>query len=298
MNVGGRLVLGTAQLGMPYGVANVTGKPDDVLACRIVEAAWALGIREFDTAQAYGDSEQVLGRALAKLGVTDQARIVSKLDPKINYGNRDAVRNAVSESMRRLGVRKLYGLMIHDEDHLEALEGEMGRTLRSLTDDRMVEHVGISVYSPRKALKALSLDVIEIIQVPANVLDRRMRDAGVFTFAREKKKQVYVRSVFLQGVLLMSADELPSKLGCARDVLKTLRTTAEEHDTSLMRIALGYVRDAYADAKVVFGAELPEQVRANCTFWKRGVSHPLLMCLENAFPNVDERIVDPRQWVD
>jgi len=53
------LVLGTAQLGLPYGIANQTGQPDQVVATAIIREAWNQGIREFDTAQGYGDSEQV-----------------------------------------------------------------------------------------------------------------------------------------------------------------------------------------------------------------------------------------------
>ena len=290
------LILGTAQLGMPYGVANVTGKPDAELALRIVETAWKNGVREFDTAQAYGDSEVVLGKALAALGVSGEARVITKLDAAVDHGDANAVRKSALESLRKLGVPRLYGLMVHSEDHLGALKAELGSTLRSLVADGVVEHAGISLYSPPKALEALSLDVVDMIQVPANVLDRRMRDAGVFASANESGKRVYLRSVFLQGMLLMNDGELPARVGFARDVLKTFRSIANDYDVSPMRVALGYVRTTCVGARVVFGAERPEQVQENCRSWEEGVSRPLLARLENAFANVDGRIVDPRCW--
>lgn len=69
MEPNNRLVLGTAQLGMSYGIANKTGLPDLATATAIVQTAWESGICEFDTAQAYGKSEQVLSQALSELGV-------------------------------------------------------------------------------------------------------------------------------------------------------------------------------------------------------------------------------------
>ena len=56
-----RFVLGTAQLGMKYGICNSHGQPDEQECLSIVETAWNSGIRFFDTAQAYQESEKVLG---------------------------------------------------------------------------------------------------------------------------------------------------------------------------------------------------------------------------------------------
>jgi hypothetical protein len=60
----GEMTLGTAQLGMDYGVANRTGKPPREIATAIVRAAIAHGVTVLDTARAYGDSEEVLRAAL------------------------------------------------------------------------------------------------------------------------------------------------------------------------------------------------------------------------------------------
>jgi spore coat polysaccharide biosynthesis protein SpsF len=67
---------------MQYGIANVRGKPTEGEALEIVNAAWTHGMRFFDTAQAYGDSKKVLGRAFRSLGFADQVKVVSKLSPE------------------------------------------------------------------------------------------------------------------------------------------------------------------------------------------------------------------------
>lgn len=74
-----RLALGCAQLGMRYGVANTAGQPDQAAAREIVAICLASGVRFFDTAQAYGESEAVLGDALA---ANSAAQVISKLSPE------------------------------------------------------------------------------------------------------------------------------------------------------------------------------------------------------------------------
>ena len=59
------LVLGSVQLGLDYGAANRTGKPSHEAALRLVRRAAESGVKTFDTARAYGDSEERLGEALA-----------------------------------------------------------------------------------------------------------------------------------------------------------------------------------------------------------------------------------------
>jgi aryl-alcohol dehydrogenase-like predicted oxidoreductase len=56
-----KLCLGTAQLGLDYGVNNLTGKPRFEESRAIIQTALESGITAFDTAPAYGDSEEILG---------------------------------------------------------------------------------------------------------------------------------------------------------------------------------------------------------------------------------------------
>ena len=92
-----KLVLGTAQLGLNYGIANKTGKPDLATVRDIVLEAWEGDIRYFDTAQAYGESECVLGKVLSDLGIGNKAHIITKPSPDIDHGNKKQLEDALSE---------------------------------------------------------------------------------------------------------------------------------------------------------------------------------------------------------
>ena len=108
-----RLVLGTAQLGMNYGIANRSGKPSSRETNAIIQRAWGEGIRVFDTAQAYGDSESILGEQFAALNIQNDVKVVSKVvltDPLQWKDIEQKIRN----SLTRLNISKLYGLLLHD----------------------------------------------------------------------------------------------------------------------------------------------------------------------------------------
>ena len=155
-NTTARLVLGTAQLGMPYGIANSTGQPDFDTAVEIVKTAWEFGIREFDTAQAYGESETVLGKVFSSLGISNDVKVITKLDPGLEPHQEQKIKQAVNRSLERLQLPSLYGLLLHREGWVDNLNQGLEKTLAALVQDGVVNHLGVSLYTPAKALQVLA----------------------------------------------------------------------------------------------------------------------------------------------
>jgi len=291
-----QLVLGTAQLGMSYGVANKTGQPDMDTAESIVAAAWEGGIREFDTAQAYGESERVLGNVLGALKIIGDAKVITKLHPALDHKDPDTIRRALGESLARIGVSKLYGLMLHREASLDVWEMGLGQTLQECVDAGLVELLGISVYTPEKALRALETDGITLVQIPSNLLDRRFEEAGVFRKANRRGKAIYLRSIFLQGLLLMLPEELPESMQFVAPVLKRLIAFAEKVGLSVKQLALAYAQAIHPEAKVIFGSETVKQVRENLALWATSIPSDVIKEVRKEFRDISETILDPRFW--
>lgn len=291
-----RLVLGTAQLGMPYGIANRTGQPDFETAVSIIKAAWEYGIREFDTAQAYGESEAVLGRAFLSLGISNDVKIITKLDPKLEPQQEQKIKRAVDRSLERLQVPHLYGIMLHREEWLDNLKHGLEKTLQTLVLDGAIQHVGVSLYTPAMALRALESDILEMIQVPANILDRRFADAGVFKLANEKKKQVYIRSVFLQGLLLMKPEDLPARMAFAKPTLSKINNLCAQYKYTRQDIALLYIKGKYPQARIIVGAETPAQLEQNLTIWEDNFRSLFEIKEFDSWSIADERILNPALW--
>jgi len=288
-----RLVMGTVQLGMPYGINNKIGKPDFNSACDIVNSAFSQGITRFDTAQGYGDSEAVLGRVFDKLRVGGQVKIYSKLHPGMDFSREDAVEKSVDDSLGKLRIGQLEGLLLHNEDDLRFWNKGLGASLRKLVVNGKVKFIGVSFYSPQKALDALGFNGVDLIQAPANILDRRFEEAGVFKKAGECGKKVFVRSIFLQGLLLIPLDRVPASLKYALPYLEQLEQLANRMKLTRLELSLGYAAQRWPEALVIFGAESSKQVADNVRIF---ISKAALKVDENIFNDVPENVLNPMLW--
>jgi len=288
-----RLVLGTVQLGMPYGINNKIGKLDFNSARDIVKTAFDHGIVRFDTAQAYGDSEEILGKVFDNLKINTKVKVYSKIDPKLNLRDEFAVRQSVEGSLRKLKIDRLEGLLLHHEDGLRFWAEGLGNVLQGLVTKGKVKLIGGSFYTPQKALEALGFDGIDMVQVPANILDRRFEDAGVFKKARECGKEVFVRSIFLQGLLLIPLDRVPDSLKHVLPYLEQLEQLAYSMKLTRSELALGYAAQRWPDSLVIFGAESSKQIADNARTF---LSKTALKVDENIFKNVSENILNPMLW--
>lgn len=288
-----RLVLGTAQLGMEYGVANSSGRPDRELACRIVAEALENGIVEFDTARAYGDSESVLGECLRICDAGARAKVISKVSVAEALGD---VEEIVSGSIQRLGVKRLDALLLHSVMSAEDWGNGALKALRSLLEKDLVGRVGVTVYSAQVALEAVETDGISVIQVPGNIFDRRFEKKDIFEKAARLGKTVYVRSVFLQGLALMNERDVPQRLSDVKPLIQAASGLSDRFGMDRLSLSLAYAREAYAGCGILFGAELPEQVRQNVEAFGREVPQDFVAAVRAKFPSVEDAILDPSQW--
>ena len=291
-----RLILGTAQLGSSYGIANRSGKPDADTAFSIIKTALEVGINSFDTAQDYGDSENLLGRSFLRLGCTEKVKVVTKLSSQINHSSQKDIETAVLSTLGRLGVPALEGLLLHREDLLDVWHEDLGKTLQTLRRRGWIRQFGISVYAPLRALEALKTDGLDIIQVPSNIFDRRFEKIGFFEQAAAFGKSVYVRSAFLQGLVFLDPTDVPQKVEFASEVLHDFQGLMERHHYRRNELALGYIRRACPEAKVIFGAETAKQIIDNLNAWRAELTDECIKDIQRTFDKVDEKILNPVHW--
>lgn len=213
-----KLAINTAQFGLNYGIANQTGKVRFAEAQAILSLAKDSGINTLDTATGYGDSEKVLGH----IGM-DTWKVVTKLPALPTDGTdvRDWVQKTVLESLDRLKIEKLYALLLHRP--LQLMDKDDSRLLDSLTrmkTSKLVDKIGVSIYSP------IEIDLLwdhfqpDIIQTPFNILDQRILTSGWLDKLSAFGVEIHARSVFLQGLLLMNSDTRPDKFNLWDDLWK------------------------------------------------------------------------------
>ncbi len=289
-----QFVLGTAQLGMSYGIANQKGKPSREVALSIVEHAFKNGICEFDTAQAYGESESVLGDCFEKLNITDKVKVVSKIDPQLEKVSKGAIIDSVRTSLKRLKIKKLYGLLLHRGGQLNQWQEKYASLFRALKKENLVEFSGVSIYDEDEFEKALAISGIEIIQIPFNVFDQRAILNGWFERAGHKQKRIYIRSIYLQGLLLMRLNELPAHMSFAKPFLKNFSDFCEKSRLTNAEAAMKFISQNCNNAKVIMGVEHTEQLAGNL---KLVLSSDDRNGLHFESLNVsDSRVIDPAKW--
>ena len=256
-----KYVLGTAQLGQVYGIANTDGLPDKVRSRNIVEAAWGAGARCFDTAQGYGDSETVLGQALCDSGISNEALVVTKLGTAHDPTFPEWVEASVMDSLKYLCIPSLFGVMLHRFDWIQYLKGDLGCELRRLRDQGYITCIGVSVYSVEEAITALDHSDIDIVQAPCNLWSPEQYLEGVFEHACRLKKLLCIRSIYLQGLLLMDSNEVKVKLPSAEDASRKWISICERFGGTPEDLCMQFA--AALPAPIVIGADNGLQAERN-----------------------------------
>jgi aryl-alcohol dehydrogenase-like predicted oxidoreductase len=293
------LALGAAQLGQRYGIANAAGPPDYERALQLLGLARDLGIRHVDTAQAYGRSEELIGRFLGQdpAGAGWGMRVTTKLHPDVGTAAPDELASLLRGSLTRLAIDPVWGLLLHREELLDDWDGPLGPTLRGWQEQGHVSLLGVSVASELGMAKAIDLPQLEIIQAPMNVFDRRMYRAGLFGRARDAGKTVFVRSVFLQGLITLPPADAARRLPLGGRAVETLDAFCTAHGIERRRFAVSYARHRSHDAMLVIGSETTEQLLDN---HKLSLEPPYAaeLCDEwdRAWPVDDPALVDPSGW--
>jgi len=300
------LVLGTVQLGLDYGIANTNGMPDEGQAAAIVHAALDAGIRVFDTARDYGESEARLGQLLADQ--LDSVHIVTKLDPLRGLDDADdlpaidhAVSNSVHASLVNLGVERLDTLLLHRPEHLMFGKGRIWARLRALQSDGPIGALGVSVQTPEEAKAMLAMDGVAHLQLPLNLLDWRWRESGIPSELHERPDvTVHVRSAYLQGLLVAHDPSIwPEIEGVEpKAIYATLDHFARVYQRSgAADLCLAYLRGQPWIDGVVIGMETVDQVRENAQLWSsEPLSREERAELESALPVVPANLLNPAVW--
>ncbi len=286
----GRLALGTVQFGMQYGVANRSGQVSENQAKSMLGLALKNKIDMLDTAITYGDSESCLG----KVG-TKGFSLVTKLPqiPNSCHNLKEWVYQQVNTSLSRMGVKKIYGLLLHRSvDLTGSYKGQLFRSLCDLKNDGIVEKIGLSIYSPVELDTLVPHYDFDLIQAPLNLVDRRILTTSWLSRLKDEGIEVHTRSTFLQGLLLLDQAEIPKKFMTWSALWREWDFWLKIHDISALEACLAFTLQCQDVDRVLVGAD--------------GLGH--LVEILNAskssltsFPNIscdDERLINPAGWIN
>jgi len=286
-----KLAIGTAQFGLPYGVANKSEQMTINEGELLLDAAKGFGVNTLDTAIAYGISEQRLG----EIGVANW-RIISKLpavpDLKCCPNKKKWIFEEINQSINRLKVNSLYGFLLHrPQQLLEDGGDEIYNGLQQLKADGLVQKIGISIYEPSELDALYENYKFDIVQSPFNIFDRRLLSSGWLSKLHKDNVEVHVRSVFLQGLLLMKQEEIPSKFNRWSFIFDSWYKFLDDQHVSSLEACLKYTLSFSEISNVIVGldnlAQLHQVIEA---------SKSLTTLLPNDFEINDIDLINPTRW--
>lgn len=284
-----KLAIGTVQFGLSYGISNQSGQVDFDEASAIVDQCRHQGIQCLDTAIAYGNAESVLGQ----IGIQD-FEVVTKL-PAVPERIDDIASwmvNQVSESLDRLNMERLHGLLLHNAEQLFSKRGsKIWEALCHIKNLDLANKIGISVYAPKELDELPYSGELDLVQLPLNVLDRRMEQSGWLGRLNQQGTEVHSRSAFLQGLLLMGQNQRPKFTERWADTWEQWTAWLDSHRSTALQACIQYPQALPEVSRVVVGVtskqELLEIVKASQA---QAPSAPVELSCD------DVDLINPARW--
>ena len=197
--------------------------------------------------------------------------------------------NTLSESLNRLKVKKLYGLLIHDTSDLLYKNKELLKLIQITKKKKIVSKLGISVYELGEISRTLKFWKPDIIQMPVNIFDHRFLKNNFLNKLKDLNIELHARSCFLQGVLL----EKKIKIGNfkSKKIFSSFLSWCENKQLSKLEACIHFVRKISQIDYLIIGfdnsSHLKDIINA---FNKKLVSVP------DDFINHEKNLIDPRKW--
>ncbi len=298
-NLINKLVLGTVQFGLNYGINNPDGKPLKSQSLAILDLAYKQGVRIFDTANAYGEAEEILGEFMEKRDLKDKVQIITKLKPNIINTAHESSYNIILDnltvSLTRLKREYVDAYLFHSPTYIK--DKRLVKHLCRIKSNGLIKNMGVSIYDEEDALYAVNLKEVDYIQIPYNILDQRLSKTSFFDIAKKNSKTIFARSTFLQGLLLMPEHTIPSHLNDVKKYLNELDEVIGKYNLSRVQAALLFsIQNKHIDY-VVFGVdninqleELIEIVKAN------NDCQDFIEEIKNKFINIEKHLICPSLW--
>ncbi|MFA6238848.1 MAG: aldo/keto reductase [Bacteriovorax sp.] len=275
-------ILGTVQLGMPYGINNGV-MPDRAYSLKLLEAAYDLGVRYLDSARAYGESLEIIGDYHRK-NPSKKFKVFSKFmlqDITSNFSD------LINNHKELLAIDQLEGFYFHRFN-----EYQLSSNLIEKLSKEEMGLVGVSLYSAQELEVVCRDPVVSIIQIPLSIfhhyseIKKKVKEV--------KNKKIYARSIFLQGLLFMAEEKLTGNLSPFLKTRHFLEQTSSELNLSLAELAASYVMDMEKVDGVLFGAEKIEQVKdTESLLTAKNLDWDYIL---KKMPKVDDQLLNPGNW--
>jgi aryl-alcohol dehydrogenase-like predicted oxidoreductase len=253
-----KIILGTVQMGLKYGINNNVGRISFEESHHILLTASLSGIRTIDTAEAYGNAHKIIGE-FHRNNPNTKFQIITKLP---HYFEVSRIEEKVKKYLEELEVSYLEVLMFHSFDSFKLCKGGI-ESLMALKSKGLVKNIGISVYTNSQLEYLVDNDSIDVVQLPFNLLDNYSVRGNLIEHLKNNGKTIHSRSAFLQGLFFKQTSDEISIVQKLQSELEILHELAKQSNCSMEQLALSYCLHQRNIDNVIIGVDSIDHLNTN-----------------------------------
>ena len=285
-----KIILGTVQFGLNYGINNKKGIPSKNEIFEILNFAFDNKIRILDSAEVYGKSHSLIGEFHTK-----NPNKIFDVITKIPKGFEGDFKKKIYNYLSELKVKSLKSIFFHSYSDIKKNNVAM-KDLVCLKKLGLVESIGVSLYDDFEILDALNYDEIDILQIPYNLFDNSTIKNNLMIKIKDKGKIIHSRSAFLQGLFFVDTNNTKSKVALKlTNELNIIKSLSEKYKISIAELALNYCIFNQNIDNVLIGVDNLKHLKENLSFLNNGISLDLINQIDNIKIN-DLELLNPSLW--
>lgn len=281
-----KLILGTVQFGLDYGINNQLGLPSEEVVNQILQNAYNAGIIRLDTAASYGESE-------ARIGKFIKANYPFNIITKFKKDGADW-RESLESSLRKMNVPKVEVAMFHSfEDYKRNIDNL--QSIIEVGKGRLFEKIGVSVYTNEEISELIHTENVDVVQVPYNLLDNESQRGHLLKSLKSEGKIIHTRSCFLQGLFFMDEERLQDQMIPLKKYLHDIRGICKKHSIQTGHLAIQYpLSKNYIDG-VLFGVDTIQQLEQNLKWASDVIDDNVVEEVDQLFVS-EINLLNPSKW--
>lgn len=285
-----KIILGTVQFGLNYGINNSKGKPSSEECFEILNRSFDFGITTLDTAEAYGDAHKIIGD-FHKLNPLKKFKIITKIPHGVIL---DDVQSKVEQYLKDLEIESIEVLMFHSYDTYIENYNNIDK-FESIINKGFIKSIGVSVYTNEQIESLFADKRITVVQLPFNLFDNVNKRGEVIEKLKLSGKVVHTRSAFLQGLFFKETNNLSSFFCPLKEELKKLNELSEKYNVSISKMALAYSLMQNNINQVLIGIDSIKQLEDNFSAFHYQLDEKLISEI-NAITIENDELLNPALW--
>jgi aryl-alcohol dehydrogenase-like predicted oxidoreductase len=284
-----KLILGTAQFGMDYGINNSTGKIQKSEVFEILKYAFQNGIELLDTAPVYGDAHKIIGQ-FHKEHEQIRYKVITKIPANFPIYKLEEL---VDGFLLELNIDSIEVLHFHSIiDYITCEKQMISEVFNRLKRSKKVKSFGVSIYENPEA-DLLNRDLIDVVQLPFNLLDNLNQRGELIYQLKQKEYEIHTRSVFLQGLFFKNTRDIKSLE--IKDAIIKLQGICKLFSCDIAQLALKYCLIQKEIDHLLIGVDTFGQLKKNISIASDLLTEGFVEHINNIVIS-DISQINPSKW--